>query len=229
MPVTFSHGHGTSPQPWNPNPPAQRFSGSHMHKAPAGMFPQTPEPELPPVDSHTIFAAQLGNPQASTHILRSYHECIYRFLWQMTHQELGDRITEDLCQETFARFFLALRNEANPLMRPIKNWLLEIARMVAVRHIRQHQQRLQTPRYPAPEPQGPIHETQSWIAFADAMQEISPAHREILYLRQEQGLSYVEIARALGVCVGTVKSRLSRSRKALERAMQRKQSGPHRG
>lgn len=48
-----------------------------------------------------------------------------------------------------------------------------------------------------------------------AMAEVDPEHRTVLVLRDMQGLDYQEIADALEVPVGTVKSRLFRARQAL--------------
>ena len=47
------------------------------------------------------------------------------------------------------------------------------------------------------------------------LQDLSPAHREILLLIPVQGLSYEDAALACNCSVGTVKSRLNRARAAL--------------
>lgn len=52
-------------------------------------------------------------------------------------------------------------------------------------------------------------------ALHKALDKLSDAHREILILREINGLSYEEIAQALGLSEGTVKSRLWRARDAL--------------
>ena len=47
------------------------------------------------------------------------------------------------------------------------------------------------------------------------LQALSPAHRQVLLLREMRQLSYDEIADALDLDVGTVKSRINRGRKQL--------------
>lgn len=48
-----------------------------------------------------------------------------------------------------------------------------------------------------------------------AISELPRSHREVIELREIEGLPYEEIARRLGVEIGTVRSRLSRAREAL--------------
>lgn len=62
-----------------------------------------------------------------------------------------------------------------------------------------------------PAPQA-VAQRQVRDGLLDAMQKLSPKHREILLLRYYQDLSYNEIAEVLGVRLGTVMSRLSRAR-----------------
>lgn len=178
-------------------------------------MPPASTTQEPLINTQTILAASVGNPQASTHILRSYHECIYDFLWRMAAAELGEERIQDLCQETFSRFFIALRNDADPLLRPLRPWLIDIAHTVATEQLRAVRQNNLQPASLGSHAQ----HVEPWELLSTALQQLSPAHREILFLRQEQGMTYIEIARALGLCVGTVKSRLSRSRKALDRSM----------
>jgi RNA polymerase sigma-70 factor (ECF subfamily) len=49
------------------------------------------------------------------------------------------------------------------------------------------------------------------------LQALSPDHRQVIVLREVEGLSYDEMAEAIGVPRGTVESRLHRAREELRR------------
>jgi len=55
--------------------------------------------------------------------------------------------------------------------------------------------------------------------FHDALAELPPIHRDILVLREMEGLSYTEISNITGTAIGTVMSRLSRARAELRRLL----------
>src|SRR5439155_21822978 len=54
-----------------------------------------------------------------------------------------------------------------------------------------------------------------------ALERLAPEFREVIVLRELQGLSYKEIGDVAGVPVGTVMSRLSRARAQLQRALRK--------
>ena len=59
-----------------------------------------------------------------------------------------------------------------------------------------------------------------WRVDLDAaLRELSAEHREVVVLRELEGLSYEEIARVLGVPRGTVESRLHRARAELRQRL----------
>jgi len=56
----------------------------------------------------------------------------------------------------------------------------------------------------------------------EAFEELSPAHRTVLHLRDHEDMSYDQIAVALGVALGTVRSRLHNARALLATALGRR-------
>ena len=53
----------------------------------------------------------------------------------------------------------------------------------------------------------------------EAMRELPHRYRELLVLRELEGLSYQEVADVLGIRIGSVMSGLSRARQAFRRAL----------
>ena len=60
-------------------------------------------------------------------------------------------------------------------------------------------------------------------SFARALDRLGPEFREVIVLRELEGLSYKEISEVMGVPVGTVMSRLSRARTRLQEALRGEQ------
>ena len=67
----------------------------------------------------------------------------------------------------------------------------------------------------APSPQEAVEQRELRRQIEAGLQALSPDHRQVLLLREMHQLSYDEIAEALSLDVGTVKSRISRGRKQL--------------
>jgi RNA polymerase sigma-70 factor (ECF subfamily) len=57
-------------------------------------------------------------------------------------------------------------------------------------------------------------------ALQRAIAQLSPDHRAAFLLREAHELSYEEIAAALGIELGTVKSRIARAKEALRAALE---------
>ena len=67
-----------------------------------------------------------------------------------------------------------------------------------------------------------VESLQQRAILNDALRRLDPRYREAVVLRDICGLSYNEIAEALGLSLGTVKSRILRGRQALRDVLLRR-------
>lgn len=176
-----------------------------------------------PGDSELIIRARSGDLRAREVLARRYREPAYLLALQL----LGDpEEARDLAQDCLLRFFLKLdRFDAD---RPVLPWLRRIVRNGAIDLIRRRKVR-RADSLDSSGPEGEAVEVLDLRADTEGdaldrerqrcvwacLQQLSPAHREIVVLRDYQDLSYEQIADVLGVPVGTVMSRLHRARNAL--------------
>jgi len=123
---------------------------------------------------------------------------------------------DDVVQEAFLRalkYFGGFRGDAATGTRP---WLLAIVRNTAYTW-----QRRRRSEIGAIEFDESVHSDAIGGEHPEAgvSASVSRAFREILVLRELEGLSYKEISEVVGVPVGTIMSRLSRARKRLQEAL----------
>lgn len=124
---------------------------------------------------------------------------------------------EDLVQECLVR---ALSRESGfrPGSHP-RRWLFTILRNISIdRHRRRARRGIHVPLadWQAPLRRPPAQEDRlALLELGRRMDELRPCDREVLRLSVFDGLSHREIAERMDIAVGTVKSRLSRSREAL--------------
>lgn len=152
-------------------------------------------------------------------------DTLYRVALRLT----GDPSTaEDLVQETMLK---ALR--AWPSFLPGSNaraWLVTILRNQFINQWRAHR-RAPTevdfealpdlPNTSDPDPEGRFFRELVDDEVLEAVDALPAEFREVLVLSDMEGLPYNDIAAALGIPVGTVKSRLFRARRILQGRLRR--------
>jgi RNA polymerase sigma-70 factor, ECF subfamily len=131
-------------------------------------------------------------------------------------------LAEDAVQETMIKAWQSLprfRGDSS-----VRSWILRIAHNTAISMLRRRRERVMDPRT-MPETAGGIDPARSSSALADlgvvreALEGLDELSRSVVVLREVEGLSYQDIADALGVPVPTVKTRLLRARRALADAL----------
>lgn len=68
-------------------------------------------------------------------------------------------------------------------------------------------------------PEQELERTEVRQAVAAGLERLTPEHRQVLVMREINGLSYAEIGAVLGLEEGTVKSRIARARNALRKVL----------
>lgn len=147
----------------------------------------------------------------------SHFGAIHRFL----ARRVGSALADDLAAETFVVAFRK-RGSFDPSLGEMRPWLFGIATNLLRTHWREEQHLLALEARIAGEPSSPPADSDDeafarWVApyLARALGLLSQDHRNVLLLNAWADLSGEEIAFALGVPAGTVRSRLSRSRAEL--------------
>jgi RNA polymerase sigma-70 factor (ECF subfamily) len=173
--------------------------------------------KLAELDGETLARAQLGDRDAFRALYERYADVVYAFVRRM----LGDDASaEDALQDTFVRVARSLGSFRVDGTAALSTWILAIARRAAL-----------TPRRPPPatsltalacEPgvtPAPVELPALRRRLEAAVAALSPEQRAVFVLRELSQLSYDEIAAAVGVDVGTVRSRLHRARATLQSAL----------
>ncbi|HVF66869.1 MAG TPA: sigma-70 family RNA polymerase sigma factor [Pyrinomonadaceae bacterium] len=177
-----------------------------------------------------------GDALAFNRLVEERHGDIYALLYRLTEDPEEAR---DLTQETFLQAFrniAGFRGEAD-----LRTWLYRIAVNQARNRWRwwKRRRRDKTVSLDAPtsdengtplsaglvnegasDPEQQALARERERALLSALSTLSRPYREVIVLRDIEGLSYEEVAQALDMNIGTVKSRLSRGRDELRRRLE---------
>lgn len=173
-----------------------------MTVAPASAEPAPTATER--VDAELVRRAQLGSAAAFEQLAVILGPSIHRFLSLRLRDEHDVR---DALQETLTAAWQGLPRLQEPAK--LRAWLLGIAANKAADAVRR--------RPPAGERELERHgrEDDSLLELREAILALPPHFRDALLLRYLVELSEEETAAALGIRVGTLKSRTARARAAL--------------
>ena len=127
---------------------------------------------------------------------------------------------EDAVQDAYLRaltYFHSFRGEDG------RAWLLAIVRHICFEHLRKKRHHLEFPvedlqfaRDEQPSPEALQLQLADQASVRRSLESLPPEFREVMVLREMEGMSYQQIALVTGAPIGTVMSRLARARKKLQ-------------
>jgi RNA polymerase sigma-70 factor, ECF subfamily len=172
-------------------------------------------------EAELLERARSGQPAALEQLLERHQAQIYRFGLRMCRDS---RDAEDVLQDTLLTVARGVRDFRGS--SSISTWLYSIARSFCVRKRRkskfapkESEASLDGAAQNVPDPGGTAEDAlaskQVERALEQAIEALEPMYREVLLLRDVEGLTAAEVARVTGVSVQAVKSRLHRARLAV--------------
>lgn len=185
-------------------------------------------------DSAFIDRLRSEEPEAFNELVEKYSRDVYAMLARLT----GDgEDARDLTQETFLKALKAVKSFRGD--SGLKTWLFRIAINESRNRWRRWKRRRRGDTFSlenetgtdddarpqqiadanAVDPEAAAISRERADALRKALSELPRQYREALTLRDIDGLSYEEVAQALGTNTGTVKSRIARGREELRRKL----------
>lgn len=201
--------------------------GARLSRARTCTMDLSPTMETP--DQELLAAAQAGDPKALDEILERHQRRVYRFGLKMC-RDAED--AKDVLQDTLIAAARTIRDFRGA--SSVSTWLYTIARSFCIKHRRRSkfapdQEESLDSREPGLEARQVIDPTrgpddelsgrQVEDALESAIAGLDPMYREVLVLRDVEGLSAPEVGEIMGLTVEAVKSRLHRARTAVREAV----------
>ncbi|KAB8190406.1 sigma-70 family RNA polymerase sigma factor [Nonomuraea phyllanthi] len=180
------------------------------------------QPAVRGADSELV-SASWTDPEAFAVLFDRYSAMLYRYV----SKRLGPEPAEDLVGETFLIAF-ARRTNYDLAYDDARPWLFGILTKLVSRHHRKEAARYRallrapvdaTVESPADRVAAGVTAQAVRAELAGALAALPAKDRDVLLLIAWGDLTYEEVARALGIPVGTVRSRLNRGRRKVRAAL----------
>jgi RNA polymerase sigma-70 factor (ECF subfamily) len=178
-----------------------------------------------PLDELTLRRAQRGDERAWRDLIARFQPPVHALIWRLLAGRARHRV-EDLTQETFVRVLKALPKFELAGPATLSTWILTIATRLTLNEMRRPETATLEREVASRERTDADSERRRLgAAIAEGVAALPHPQRAVLVLREYHDLNYDEIAGALELDVGTVKSRLSRARTALREYLTRELGG----
>ena len=181
-------------------------------------------------DIATVQAIRDGDAGAYRGLVEKYQQRVYTMVYGMLRNQEDAR---DITQDAFVKAYNNL--DSFRLESSFYTWLYRIAMNLAI-DVTRRRKRRPTAEFDeaigAKENDGQlseVHQTQNpgkaferkqlYGRIMDAVEELPEDQRQVILLRELEGLSYKQISEILGVAEGTIMSRLFYARKRLQKTL----------
>jgi RNA polymerase sigma-70 factor, ECF subfamily len=167
-----------------------------------------------------VLRCQAGDERAFARLFREFGQRTLGYL----HGLVGDD-AEDVQQEVWVAVFRGIASLANP--RAFRTWLYRTTRHRAIDFLRRRKRERELIVDAEPEAVEAIASAESGAldlaepALLHALAGLPPPQREVLLLRYQDDLSYMEIALVVGCPIGTVRTRLHHAKRRLQQLLER--------
>jgi RNA polymerase sigma-70 factor (ECF subfamily) len=204
-------------------------ASSKIAQEPVGSVDSDASMNDPDDDFRLVALAQKGDTRSYDALVTRHRGRIFAMIRNMIHQEAD---AWDLTQEVFIKAWHALpRFEAKA---KFTTWLYRIAHNTVYDWARKRKiesagelndeiferERIDSASFTTPSggesPDATMSHGELRVKIQVALGKLSPEHREVVILKDVQGLSYKEIADAMSSTLGTVMSRLFYARQKLQ-------------
>ena len=180
------------------------------------------EPEAREGLTRLTLAFQQGDRETFEGIARILRDRIYSLVLRAVRDP---GIAEDLSQETLIRAYRRLDSLQDP--GSCEGWVCRIAVNLVRDHARKAARERKgllslSPREATRPDDGPSPDPALHALILAAVDALPEHHRRVFEMWEMQGMGHAQIARALGVPEGTVWSRLSFARRALQENLRRR-------
>lgn len=168
------------------------------------------------LDQITLERAKRGDNSASQRLVEHYQGAVWALLSRVLTPQGRQSQVADLAQECFLRVFSALPRFQVAGSAKLSTWILTIASRLAIDELRRRPLHLSMATdmdsSADASPLELVDRRQLQQSVRHAIAQLEPEYRVALALRVFHDMSYGEIAQALEIEMGTVKSRLARAR-----------------
>jgi len=180
-------------------------------------------------DQEVVALARAGAESAYRELVRRYERPVFSLIYRMVRDHA---LAEDLAQDAFVKVLNAL--DSYRAEYKFSSWIFKIANNVAIDQLRRReldtlslngspdartQEQIEATALQATDrgetPLAELEARELGAAIEEAIAKLRPEYRSCIVLRHVEGRSYEEIAEALDLPLGTVKTYIHRARHEL--------------